>query len=133
VPDRLIWHWSTSGQYSMSSAYNALFYGQSAVLGSKELWKMRVPRKCVFFLWMAILGRCLTSERLHRHGLKENSLCAFCYHHDESADHLFFGCMLNREVWILTLRRCGWQDLTPNHGDHLLKWWLAARKWVQKE
>jgi hypothetical protein len=54
----LVWRWIASGQCLASSAYAAMFYGQSSVLGTKEVWKIWVPQKCNFFLWLAILGRC---------------------------------------------------------------------------
>jgi hypothetical protein len=31
-PDRLIWHWTTNGQYSSKSCYNALFEGALVAL-----------------------------------------------------------------------------------------------------
>jgi hypothetical protein len=39
VQDTVTWHWFSSGCFSMASAYRALFTGQIAVLGAKELWK----------------------------------------------------------------------------------------------
>jgi hypothetical protein len=49
--DRLEWRWSLDGSYSSRSAYAALMLGQSAMLGTKELWKTRAPNKCRFFVW----------------------------------------------------------------------------------
>jgi hypothetical protein len=36
-PDHLFWIWCASGAYSSTSVYNALFLGQSALVGTKEL------------------------------------------------------------------------------------------------
>jgi hypothetical protein len=36
-PDHLFWIWSALGAYSSASVYNALFLGQSALVGAKEL------------------------------------------------------------------------------------------------
>jgi hypothetical protein len=41
TPDRVLWKWCTSGQYSMSSAYRAMFCCQAAIMGAKELWKTK--------------------------------------------------------------------------------------------
>jgi hypothetical protein len=49
VQGSLRWCWTTSGKYSASSAYNAMFIGQTGVLGAKELWKVKAPNKCRFF------------------------------------------------------------------------------------
>jgi hypothetical protein len=48
--DRLEWRWSPDGSYSSCSASAALMLGQSAVLGTKELWKTRGPNNCHFFV-----------------------------------------------------------------------------------
>jgi hypothetical protein len=64
TPDHLEWKWSSSVQYSAGSAYKVLFFGQHAVEGSKELWRIRASNKCKFFLWLVLLGRCWTSEQL---------------------------------------------------------------------
>jgi hypothetical protein len=31
------------------TAYSAMFMGQTSLLGAKKLWKMKAPRKCLFF------------------------------------------------------------------------------------
>jgi hypothetical protein len=78
IQDQLEWKWSASGQYSMQSAYNAMFMGQTLLLGAKELWKVKDPRKCLFFGWLV----------LHkRHGLKDSDRCALCSQEAEIIDH----------------------------------------------
>jgi hypothetical protein len=47
-----------SGQYSSSSAYAAMFLGQSALHGAKELWKVRASNDADSFFWLAIQDRC---------------------------------------------------------------------------
>jgi hypothetical protein len=54
--DRLIWKWTAMGQFSMLSAYGAMFLGQTTVTGASTLWKSRAPSKCRFFLWIILLG-----------------------------------------------------------------------------
>jgi hypothetical protein len=68
-PDRFVWRWTASGQYSSKSAYESMFVGESSILGSKELWKSRTPKRCRFFIWLSLLGRCWTGDRLLKHGL----------------------------------------------------------------
>jgi hypothetical protein len=51
------------GEYPARSAYAALFHGQTALGGVKELWKSRAPNKCHFFLWLALQDCCWTAER----------------------------------------------------------------------
>jgi hypothetical protein len=63
------WKWSSNGQYSAASTYRAFFLGLTEQLGAKQLWKIKAPNKCRFFLWLLLHGRCWTSNRLQRHGL----------------------------------------------------------------
>jgi hypothetical protein len=78
VEDQITWKWSSSRQYSSNSAYAVMFYDQSVLLGAKEQWKFRAPNDYRFFFWLAIQNRCWTSERLTRHGLRNNRLCTLC-------------------------------------------------------
>jgi hypothetical protein len=132
VEDRIIWKWTASRQYSSSSAYTAMFLGQSALLGAKELWKVRAPNEFKFFLWLAMQDRCWSSERLARHGLQNNGLCALCDQQVESIDHLLVGCAFSREVWMRGFQPCGWALLTPRADDVLTEWWLRSGKLVTK-
>jgi hypothetical protein len=68
--------WTMTGQFSTSLAYATMFLGQIDIPGASTLWKSRAPGKCRFFLWLILLGRCWTSERLHHHGLDNDGPCA---------------------------------------------------------
>jgi hypothetical protein len=76
--DRLVWRWCASGCYSANSAHKFLFQGQKGVLGAKELWKVRAPNKCRFFLWLVLHQLCWTSEGLHRHALHDDGAAPSC-------------------------------------------------------
>jgi hypothetical protein len=132
LQDRVVWKWCASGQYSCSSAYQAMFLGQTALAGAKELWKVKAPNEYRLFFWLVLHDRCWTSERLHRHGLRVSASCAFCCQHDESIHHLLLGCVYSREIWFKTLFRTGWQHLVPAPEDSMPSWWLLARKKVTK-
>jgi hypothetical protein len=67
--DQLVWRWNPNGCYSSCSAYATLMLGQSFALGSKELWKTKAHNNCRFFAWLVLLGRCWTTDQLHRRGL----------------------------------------------------------------
>jgi hypothetical protein len=109
-----------------------LFLRQHSVQGSKELWRIPAPNKCQFFLWLVLLGRCWTSERLQQHGLRHNDPCALCAQCDETIDHLLVQCVYSREVWFKFVRRFHWSQLGPAADDTFCAWWLRSRKLVQK-
>jgi hypothetical protein len=53
-----------------------MFARESSVMGVKELWKSRAPNKCRFFIWLSLLGRCWTTDRLVKNGLRSDDTCA---------------------------------------------------------
>ena len=126
------WRWSSSGQYSTSSTYRAFFLGLTEQLGAKQLWKIKAPNKCRFFIWLVLHGRCWTSDRLQRHGLPNHGNCVLCDQQSETLDHLLLHCVFSREVWFRLFRRHGWQALVPTGQDVTIDWWLASRKRVHK-
>jgi hypothetical protein len=121
-PDRFFWRWTASGQFSSKSAYDAMFASESSILGVKELWKSRAPNKCRFFIWLSLLGRTWTSERLFRHGIRSDDVCALCSQEPETIDHLLCQCVFSREVG----------ELAPSTEDTYAHWWLQVRKQVPK-
>jgi hypothetical protein len=127
-PDAFTWRWEASGLYSCHSSYKSLCSGQTSILGTKELWKVRAPRKCIFFLWLTTLGHSWTSKRCHRHHFWDLVDYAFCAQALEHIDHLLARCPFRREVWFLTFRRYGWRDQTPAPNDTMSAWWLRRRK-----
>jgi hypothetical protein len=58
--------------------------------------------KAVFILWLMCHGRLATRMRLHRLGLITNTQCVFCAS-DETLDHLFFGCLVSKQIWCKVL------------------------------
>jgi hypothetical protein len=77
-PDRFLWRWTASGQFTSKSAYNVMFVGETSILGVKELRKSWAPNKCRFFIWLSLLGRSWTWDKLFRHGIRSDDTCALC-------------------------------------------------------
>jgi hypothetical protein len=75
LQDRVIWQWNASGEYNARSAYRAMFLGQCSILGVKELWKVKAPRKCLFTVWLALQDHCWTAARRRRHDLQDDDAC----------------------------------------------------------
>jgi hypothetical protein len=99
VPDKLVWRWTTDGQYSSKSCYYALFQG-SLVSGSWELnWKSWAPPRARFFIWLACQDRCWTGERITRRRLPHRPRCVFCDQVEETMSHILTGCPFSRTIW----------------------------------
>jgi hypothetical protein len=58
VANHFIWHWASLGSYSNVVSYCILFVGQTALLGAKELWKVRALNTYRFFVWLVLHGHC---------------------------------------------------------------------------
>jgi hypothetical protein len=72
------------------------------------------------------------ADHLLRRGLNARSMCPLCEQESETANHIAVGCVLAREVWYSTLRRCDLQHLTPIADDELIRWWPEARQRVPR-
>ena len=95
-----------TGEYSAASAYGAMFFGSTPMLGAKIIWKTAAPPKARFFFWLAIHERCWTADRRFRHSLQQSNACIICDQAPETLDHLLCGCCLARQawhIWILKL------------------------------
>ena len=93
VEDVHVWQFSTTGQYTNKSAYEALFIGATSFGPWKQIWKSWALGKCKFFLWTAALNRIWTADRLARKGLPHPAACPLCDQAEESADHLLVACV----------------------------------------
>jgi hypothetical protein len=96
--DRVTWRLCLLGVFSSSSAYAAMFLDKSQLLGTKQLWKVRVSAEYKFFFGLALQDRCWTSDRLEWHGLSHNGTCALWLQEVEGIDHLIHGCVFSQEI-----------------------------------
>jgi hypothetical protein len=131
--DRFIWKWAPSQGYSSHTAYRAFFHGRIRLDGANVLWKTKAPGKCKFFSWLALHGRCWTSDRLRRHNMPNSGLCAFCEQEDETIQHLLMQCPFSREVWCMVLRAAGLQRQTPGLASTIPDWWMSLRSRIPKD
>jgi len=77
-PDRLMWRWSSDGQFSVRSAYEALHLPSHAMPWSALVLETWAPLKIKLFLWLAFRRRHWTADRRLRHGLDAHDSCLLC-------------------------------------------------------
>ena len=127
IPDRHIWRFSDSGEYSAKSAYEILFQGAVYFGPAQRIWKSHAPPKCRFFMWLAAHNRCWTADRLARRGLPHPARCLLRDQEEENIQHLLVGCVFTRQFWFSLLRRFGLSTLTPQPQDISFDdWWEKA-------
>jgi hypothetical protein len=96
--DELLWMHSSSGIYSSHSLYSVInFRGDGGWGGGRvtpiyvsAVWKLLIPPRVHFFLWLLSKNQPLTRDNLEKRRLDDNS-CLFCTD-QETFHHLFFGC-----------------------------------------
>ncbi|CAN1826412.1 Putative ribonuclease H protein At1g65750 [Linum perenne] len=120
IPDRVIWHFSTNGLFSVKSAYhlahqldreaNTRHTQMGPFIQGKSFWlsirNLPVPPKIRVFLWRMFksslpLGPFL-SKRIRAH----DPTCPICLTADESPEHLFIQCEI--------IKRCLSFEVTPS-------------------
>lgn len=113
--DRMVWRWSTDGQYTSPRAI---------ISGSWELnWKTWAPPRVKFFIWLACLDRCWTSERPARRGLPYAPRCPLCDQSMETMTHLLTGCSFSRTVWYEVLSWIRSTSGPPTVEGDFAEWW----------
>jgi hypothetical protein len=113
VEDTHVWQFSTTGQYTTKSAYEAFFVGATSFGPWERIWKTWAPGKCKFFLWTAALNRCWTADRLAKKGLPHPAACPLCDQVEETVDHLLVACVFSLQVWFSVLQQFNLQILAP--------------------
>lgn len=87
------------------------------------IWSPTSTPKHCFILWLAVLGRLRTADRIDF--LEIDPTCVFCKSSPESHDHLFFDCSFTGELWAIMRN---WAGITRDMST--LK---MAIKWLKKE
>lgn len=109
--DKLIWHFSNNGIYSVKSGYRLAFVPKTEECkpGSsfrpnpnlwKTIWKLKVPNKIRNFWWRVCKDSLASKENLYKRKCAPSNLCPLCHLHVESTDHILFSCSWVRAVWF---------------------------------
>jgi hypothetical protein len=98
--DEPVWQFHSSGVYSSQSLYRVINFRGVIPVYIPAVWKLRVPPRIHFFLWLLSNNKLLTRDNLEKRRKVEDTTCLFC-HEPESVAHLFFGCVVATQAWGL--------------------------------
>ncbi|CAL1362037.1 unnamed protein product [Linum trigynum] len=111
VPDKLIWHFTADGVFSVKSAYHLAVdldrrrggWRSSVSWMDKpswiRVWEVKIPPKLKVFVWQ-ILNRALpTMEALIEKKVQVLPRCPVCWNGPETMEHLFLYCTVARVLW----------------------------------
>lgn len=122
--DALIWCYNKLGVYSSQSFYNVISYRGITPLYIPAVWNICVPPKIHLFLWLLSHNKLATVDNLNKKGMNKPVQCRLCGE-EESIDHLFFSCVVARNIWDDVSEFLGLSVGT----DYI----SVAAKWLSKE
>jgi hypothetical protein len=113
--DKLIWAASTSGEFTVKSAYHLEKEIQDRKNGEcsnqalsqaiwKIIWNLKVPNATKVFLWRASHNILPTKDNLKRRGVVADDLCQFCCQEKETIFHALWECPASQDVWGVSER-----------------------------
>ncbi|XP_020251372.1 uncharacterized protein LOC109828828 [Asparagus officinalis] len=103
----------------LSKLYSAISPVSNKVNWYLTVWDTLIYPKHSFILWLAVLNRLLTREKLLKRGIIQSDHCCLCSDNvQESRNHLFFDCLFSKAVWNNIMdwlkfkwRACDWDIL----------------------
>ncbi|CAN6579645.1 unnamed protein product [Malus baccata var. baccata] len=115
--DRLVWHHSVNGVYSVKSGYGvAMDLMENGALGKKgrgahseqqqlnnvwsRIWCLQVPNKIKLFIWRCCSNALAVRRNLQRRHMRVDNVCGVCNALDETENHLFFRCNFSHLFWF---------------------------------
>ncbi|XP_010451584.1 PREDICTED: uncharacterized protein LOC104733725 [Camelina sativa] len=108
-PDRLVWHFTKSGKYSVKTGYRVarelvaeVEYGPTCTALRAQSWELDVPPKIPHFFWQIASGTLPVLERLAHRGIRCDTRCKRCDLTAETINHALFECPRSRQIWELT-------------------------------
>lgn len=106
APDRCCWRESSSGQFTMASAWNFIRKKRMRVHWYSFIWDNAIVPRYQINLWLMAKRRLPTQDLLLSYGIIGSAACAFCKNIPDSLDHLFFYCCITARVAFFGASRC---------------------------
>ncbi|XP_019161902.1 PREDICTED: uncharacterized protein LOC109158451 [Ipomoea nil] len=123
----LIWKLSTYGNFTFSSAYDALRSRAGTTLSSESIWAGRIPSKVSVFMWKLLRRLLLFPDVVENFGVCLPSVCPFCVNANASLEHCLLLCSRARGIWFYFGRIFGLSLQNSNSVRTTChSWWLLS-------
>jgi hypothetical protein len=93
----MMFDWYSSAEHFLPNAYDFLRAQGAKVTWDRMVWEPWSMPRYNFILWLTVLGRIKTKDRLHFASI--NAFCVFCRQEDETHAHLFFSRAWTSSLW----------------------------------
>ncbi|KAI5681821.1 hypothetical protein M9H77_03049 [Catharanthus roseus] len=123
--------WASGGTFWTADTYTFFAHHVQKLSWTKIVWNVTYPPKFSFILWLAVLGRLPTLDRLTF--LHVDRTCKFCNQQEESLSHLFFTCSFIGDIWKSIREWMGlrqWSMETIQNCFVHLKWDGRGTSWI---
>ena len=122
--DRMRWKLTKNEDFDIRSFYNKLRSPLPIIFPWKGVWKVKVPRRVSFFVWIAVWDRILRGNNLRIRRMDFVDWCIMCPCNGETVDHLLLHCGKANRFWSLVFRsfRISWV-LPRSFAGTLFGWW----------
>ncbi|XP_058783374.1 uncharacterized protein LOC131658055 [Vicia villosa] len=111
-------------KFNTGKHYQLIRGGREQVTWKKVLFHNNARPRAKFHLWLVLVGRILTKDRLTKFGIITDKGCCFCQE-DETIDHLYFGCRYIERIWRTILTWMGY--------NRIGELWNAEQEWIIRE
>lgn len=124
LADTYVWASTSNGKFSTRSAYLNLLREAGTCLASNIswLWKLSIPSRWLYFLWLAWRGRLLTNGLRCRWALSDDASCVLCGPSMEDVLHVLRDCHEAKMVWEQVLPNLIWLEFSS----------LTLEEWLQQ-
>ena len=124
--DRMVWSPSSSGDFSVKSAWHELRQRRNISLVDKAIWTSFLPLKISFFAWRLVRNFLPLEVTLKQRGLVVVSRCLCCLQQEESSEHLFLHGPVANHVWGHYSRKFGITNLMQSSVSSIFSSWLLS-------
>jgi hypothetical protein len=121
--DTLVWKSEPNGVFSVKSMYAIINFRGVVPVHVHSIWKLKLPPKIHFFLWLLVHNKNLTRDNLVKRQSVDDLTCAFC-NELETCNHLFFECVVAKAAWS-ELKLCTGSVIIVVDINSLAKFWDA--------
>lgn len=110
--DRLVWHFSKDGKYSVKTAYQVLLAARcsqvhssggaasgEATINWNEVWNLNLPPKIRMVLWRVCRNILPHAVELTRRRVSSNPFCSHCKSELETTAHVLMVCRGLNQIW----------------------------------
>ncbi|XP_071939020.1 uncharacterized protein [Coffea arabica] len=123
----VIWMSTTSGNFSLASAFQDIRQARNKSMVFDSIWHPQIPLKISFFMLRLLLERLPLPDRLCKLGLHLPSKCFCCDSaSEESIEHLFSKGHIASTVWNYFGALCGLTFPGSSLRSRIVGWWLHS-------